>query len=61
MEKIKIDGAAGLSFHKVQRSAAIAAGTTGYLGHLSKTEIDRRMMNYQAIMDEFNAKEVKRL
>jgi hypothetical protein len=51
MEKVKNDGAAGLSFHKLQRSAAHAAGTAGYTGHLSRNEIDRRMANYQAIMD----------
>jgi hypothetical protein len=51
MEKIKNDGAAGMSFHKVQRSAAIAAGTAGYMGHLPKREQVRRLTNYQAIMD----------
>ena len=61
MEKIKSDGAAAMSYHKVQRGAEIAAGTAGYTGHLSKREIDRRMTVYQAIMDEYQAKEVKRL
>lgn len=61
MEKTRAEGAAGTTFHKIQRGAEIAAGTNGYTGHLSKREIDRRMAIYQTIMDEFQAKEVKRL
>jgi hypothetical protein len=57
----KHDSTGELSYHKVQRSAEIAVGMNGYMGHLSKMEIDRRMVNYQAIMDEYEAKEVKRL
>uniref|UniRef100_A0A6M3LQ03 Uncharacterized protein n=1 Tax=viral metagenome TaxID=1070528 RepID=A0A6M3LQ03_9ZZZZ len=50
MEKILNN--AEMSYHKVQRAAAIAAGTAGYLGHLGSKEIDRRMTIYQAIMDQ---------
>lgn len=51
MEKNKNDSAAEISYHKIQRAAAIAAGTAGYLGHLGKGEIDRRMKMYLMIME----------
>ena len=50
MEPIKND--AEMSYHKIQRGAAIAAGTSGYSGHLGKEEIDRRMTIYRAILDQ---------
>jgi hypothetical protein len=56
MEKNKNEEAADMSFHKIQRGAAIAAGTDGYLGGLPEKEIDRRMAIYTAIMNEFQAR-----
>ena len=63
MEKIKIknDGAAGMSYHKMQRAAANAAGTSrGSIGHLTVRELDRRMAIYREIMDAYEKQEVKR-
>ena len=62
MEKIKIknDGAAGMSYHKMQRAAANAAGTSGGIGHLTIKELDRRLAIYTAIMNEYEKQEVKR-
>ena len=51
MAKIRDDGKAGVTYHKIQRGAAIAAGTSGYMDHVSKKERERRMSIYYAIMD----------
>lgn len=60
-DRIRNDGKAGLTYHKVQRAAEIAAGTNGYTGHLNKYELKRRMAVYEAIMDLESKKEVKRI